>query len=142
MFCQLHVHTLSALLAFTSHVRMNAMLCNHLIRIFKTVTHHDSSAAPSAPIELKADRIRTTSVLLSWVAPQQLNGTITGYQVGLTPRGGDERLLDVEETTSTELTPLKLHTEYTIRVRAKTADYGEYSVPITVRTLDDGKWNM
>eukprot|EP00731_Ephydatia_muelleri_P013279 Em0007g589a len=93
--------------------------------------------APSAPIGLKADRICSTSVLLSWVAPQRLNGTIRGYQVSFTTQGEPECLLDVEETTSTELTSLKPHTEYIIRVRAKTADYGDYSIPITLCTSGD-----
>ena len=97
------------------------------------------TAAPSAPIGLKADRICSTSVLLSWVAPQRLNGTIRGYQVSFTTQGKPECLLDVEETTSTELTSLKPHTEYIIRVRAKTADYGDYSIPITLCTSGDGE---
>ena len=87
-----------------------------------------------------ADYIKLTSMTISWQPPRDPNGIITGYQVSYTPHGESEYLHDVVgDTTSTELTSLKPHTEYSIRVRAKTVDFGEYSTPITVSTLDDGE---
>ena len=77
---------------------------------------------------------------ISWRSPHDVNGIIRGYQVSYTPHGESECLHNVTgNTTSTELTGLRPHTEYTIRVRAKTVDYGEYSTPITAKTLDAGK---
>ena len=76
---------------------------------------------------------------ISWKPPHNPNGIIRGYQVSYTPHGESECLHDVGDTTSTELTSLKPHTEHTIRVRAKTVDFGDYSTPITVITLEDGK---
>ena len=77
---------------------------------------------------------------ISWQPPHDPNGIIRGYQVSYTPHCENECLQDVVgDTTSTELTSLKPYTEYTIRVRAKTVDFGEYSTPITVSTLEDGE---
>ena len=77
---------------------------------------------------------------ISWQPPHDPNGIIRGYQLSYTPHGESECLHDVVgEATSTELTFLKPHTEYTICVRAKTVDLGDYSTPITVHTLEDGE---
>ena len=77
---------------------------------------------------------------ISWQPPHDVNGIIRGYQISYTPHGENECLHDVVgDTTSTELTFLNPHTEYTIRVRAKTVDFGDYSTPITVSTLDEGE---
>ena len=93
-----------------------------------------------SPIGLKADETKSTSMTISWQPPHDVNGIIRGYQVSYISRGESECLHDiVENTTSTKLTSLKPHTEYTIRVRAKTADFGYYSTPITVSTLEEGE---
>ena len=77
---------------------------------------------------------------ISWQPPQDVNCIITGYQVKYTPHGESECLHDVvRDTTSTELTNLKPHTNYTIGVRAKTVDFGDYSTTITVNTPEDGE---
>ena len=99
-----------------------------------------SYLAPSSPTGLMALDIKTTSMTISWQPPHHLNGIIRGYQVSYTPHGESECLHDVVgDTTSTELTSLKPHTEYTICVRAKTVDFGDYSTLITVNTLEDGQ---
>ena len=74
---------------------------------------------------------------ISWQPPHDVNGII---RVSYTPHGESECLHDIAgNTTSTELTGLRPHTEYTIRVRAKTVDHGEYSTSITASTLEDGE---
>ena len=89
---------------------------------------------------LKADSIKNKSVTISWQPPCDGNGIVRGYQVSYTPHGKSGCLYDVVgDTTSTELTCLKPYTTYTIRVRAKTVDYGDYSDPIIVKTHEDGK---
>ena len=94
---------------------------------------------PSAPYEVIVDNIRTTSMIVSWQTPHEANG-ITGYQVSYTSHGESECILDVAVgITSTELTSLVPHTEYTIRVRAKTVAFGEYSIPTTAKTRVDGE---
>ena len=97
------------------------------------------------PIGLKADNIKATSMTVSWQPLHDVydvKGIIRGYQVSYTTHGESECLQDIAgNTTSTELTGLRPHTEYTIRVRAKTVDYGEYSTPITASTLEGGELN-
>ena len=84
--------------------------------------------------------MKSTSMTISWKPPHRPNGIIRGYQLSYTSHGESECLHDVVgDTTSTELTSLKPHTKYTIRVRAKTVDFGGYSTPITVSTLEDGE---
>ena len=75
---------------------------------------------------------------ISWQPPHDVNGIVRGYQVSYTPHGEKECLYDVVgDTTSTELTSLKPHTEGTILVRVKTMDFGDYSFPIIVSTLKE-----
>ena len=119
--------------------------------LYCIVAHSDSSSpsfgpkaypssVPSLPIGLKADSIKATSMTVSWKPPHDVKDIIRGYQVSYTPHGESKCLHDIAgNTTSTELIGLRPHTEYTIRVRAKTVDYGEYSTPITARTLEDGE---
>ena len=97
--------------------------------------------APSAPIGLRADRIGTMSMLISWLEPHRLNGIIKGYEVSLTSPDGRIAVDVAGETTSTELTSLRPHTKYTISVRAKTVEFGDYSTPVIISTLDDGEYN-
>ena len=98
------------------------------------------SSVPSPPIGLKADNIKATSMTISWQPPHDVEDIIRGYQVSYTPHGESEYLHDIAgNTTSTELTGLRPHTEYTIRVRAKTVDYGEYSIPSIASTLEEGE---
>ena len=107
-------------------------MCNSFI------PHH---VVPSPPIGRKADNIKATSMTISWQPPHDANGIIRGYQVSYAPHGESEYFHDIAgNTTSTELTGLRPHTEYSIRVRATTVDYGEYSTPITARTLEDGEF--
>ena len=45
--------------------------------------------------------------------------------------GGSEQLHEVQDTTSTDLISLEPHTEYTVRVRAKTVHFGDYSITVS-----------
>ena len=94
----------------------------------------------SPPLEVKILNITSTSMTISWQPPRDPNGVIRGYLVSFTPRGERKCLQDVVgDTTNAELTSLKPHTEYTIRVRAKTVKLGQYSTTITANTNEDGK---
>ena len=94
----------------------------------------------SPPLEVKIQNITSTSMTISWQPPHDPNDIIRGYQVSYTPHGKSESLHDViGNTISADLTSLKPHTEYAIRVRAKTVTLGQYSTPIIVNTHEDGK---
>ena len=95
---------------------------------------------PSPPTGLKADNVKTRSMTISWQPPHDVNGIIKGYQVSYTPRGESEHYQDVDkDTTTTELSGLKPHMKYSLRVRAKTVDFGDYSPSIIATTLKDGE---
>ena len=95
---------------------------------------------PSAPVEVVADKIRPTSMTVSWLPPRDVNCIISNYQVSCTPLGESGSIYDIAgDITSTELTSLKPHTKYTIRVRARTVEFGDYSIPITETTRQDGE---
>ena len=77
---------------------------------------------------------------ISWQPTHDIKDIISGYQVSYTPCGKSGILHDVTgNTTSIELTALKPNTEYTIHVRAKTVDFGDYSASIKADTLEDGE---
>ena len=95
-------------------------------------------AIPASPNELKVDGASSTSLVISWQPPYDADGVIREYQVSYTANGGSEQFHEVQDTTSTELTSLEPHTEYTIRVRAKMGNFGDYSIPITVLTPEAG----
>ena len=76
---------------------------------------------------------------VSWHPPHNVNDIISNYQVSYTPHGESEGIFDIAGDTSTELTYLKPHTKYTIRVRARTVEFGDYSIPITETTRQDGE---
>ena len=80
---------------------------------------------------------------VSWQPPRDVNGTISNYQVSCTPLGESEGINDIAgDIISTELTSLKPHTKYTIRVRARTVEFGDYSIPITETTRQDShEWH-
>ena len=103
------------------------------------LTFFKSLEIPSPPIGLKVDSVNSTSISISWQPPYDAKCIITEYQVSYTMHGGSEQLLKVQDTTSTDLISLEPHTEYTIRVRAKEVDFGDYSNPITIHTLETGK---
>ena len=90
------------------------------------------------------DTIKATSVMITWQPPHDVEGIISGYQVSYMPHGESDFFHDITgNITITELTRLRPHTEYTIRVRAKSSKkYGEYSTPITAFSLEDGEWNI
>ena len=96
-------------------------------------------AIPASPIELKVDGASSTSLAISWQPPYDADGVIREYQVSYTANGGSEQFREVQDTTSTELTSLEPHTQYTIRVRAKMGNFGDFSSPITIQTPTTGK---
>ena len=116
--------------------------CIEFIILVIDLSSDSFSLVPLPPTDLKAVKMKTKSITVSWV-PRGTHMYITSYQVSITPHDGSEHLHDVAGNTSTtELTSLTPRTEYTIRVRAKSeAGCGDYSEPIVVTTPEDGKPN-
>ena len=114
------------------------VFCNYLYISGQTIYSLPFPVIPS-PIELRVVGTSSTTVAISWQPPYNADGVIKEYQVSYTAHGGSEHLHDVQDTTSTELTSLEPHTEYTVRVRAKMRNFGDYCTPITIQTPKTGK---
>ena len=85
----------------------------------------------------------STSLLVTWdhPLPPDRNGVITGYTV-LRRAGNAMSTTELfSNDTSQLLAGLVPFTEYNISVAGNTsAGQGEFSVPYTVRTLNDSEW--
>eukprot|EP00117_Sycon_ciliatum_P002912 scpid68044/ scgid7932/ Down syndrome cell adhesion molecule; CHD2 len=97
-----------------------------------------------AAVPLTGPSIQTTmalsssSIYVNWstLTQQQLNGVLQGYQVQFTDDAGQVRAAELKATeTSTLLSNLRVFTEYSMSVRAKTsAGYGPYGIAAKQRT--------
>ena len=102
-----------------------------------------SHAVPGVPQSVNVISPSSTSLMVTWghpLAPNR-NGVITGYTV-LRRVGNEMNTLELfSNDTSQLLEGLVPFTEYTISVAGNTsAGQGEFSVPFTVRTLNDSEW--
>ena len=98
---------------------------------------------PGVPQSVNGTSPSSTSLLVTWDHPLPLdrNGVITGYTV-LSWAGNEMNMTELfSNDTSQLLEGLVPFTEYNISVAGNTsAGQGEFSVPFTVRTLNDSKW--
>ena len=88
-------------------------------------------------------RPSSTSLLVTWdhpLAPDR-NGVITGYTV-IRQKGSEINMTELfSNATSHVLVGLVPFTEYNITVAGNTsAGRGEFTKPVTVRTLNDSEW--
>ena len=98
---------------------------------------------PGVPQSVSVTSPSSTSLLVTWdhPLPPDRNGVITGYTV-LSRAGNEMNTTELfSNDTSHLLAGLVPFTEYTITVAGNTsAGQGEFSVPFTVRTLNDSEW--
>ena len=92
------------------------------------------SDIPSPPTGLKADRVSSTFVDISWQPPDPEKDSIIEYQVSYTMHGGSQQLQEDNDAKKTHLTSLEPDTNYTVKVRAKITKFGDYSFPISFHT--------
>ena len=98
---------------------------------------------PGVPQSVSVTSPSSTSLLVTWdhPLPPDRNGVITGYTV-LRHAGSEMNTTELfSNDTSQLLAGLVPFTEYNISVAGNTnAGQGEFSVPYTVRTLNDSEW--
>ena len=93
-------------------------------------------AVPSgAPTRLMTFSIDSTSVLVSWHAPdadEYSNGLLRQYYAEITDDSSGERSFHVSDNTHLLLDSLRPGHQYTFRVAAYTTEKGLFSEPISI----------
>lgn len=98
------------------------------------------TAPSSAPENLKAVAIMSTSISLTWTPPPEgtHNGMIRHYTVNITEDDSERELVFYSPTTSLMVSSLHPYYTYHCRVSAITVEYGPYTDILTVTTREDG----
>lgn len=95
---------------------------------------------PSPPLNLRAVPSSTTSVRVSWVAPEHPYGDVLGYKVYYYGSAIDEEQELSVTGTDTTLIDLKKYHEYSVRVAAVNANgVGISTDEVMARTFSDCK---
>ena len=101
---------------------------------------HCYSSAPSAPLNVMARNVSSTSILVIWMPPMASNGIIRSYRVEYTRLNGTS-LTDERNTTKTTavIEMLDKYTTYTVQVFATTVAEGNGSERVIVTTDEDSE---
>jgi len=106
------------------------------------------SGPSAAPQNVRGQNSSSRSILVTWdeVPADQRNGIITGYTItyhSQTENDNGNVSVDANDPRQKNLTNLKEYVNYSIAVFASTVKgNGPASVPIVVRTDQDGKFSM
>ncbi|XP_064415725.1 tyrosine-protein kinase receptor Tie-1 [Latimeria chalumnae] len=99
------------------------------------------SKGPSQPRDLQVKPLSHTAVRLKWQPPLDPNGGVTKYVIEYQPVGaaGEQQWVDIDDGNQTAkvVTSLNASTTYQFRVRASSKVHGEWSLPVSVATLED-----
>ena len=94
------------------------------------------------PLDFVVTIISSTSGYLTWSPPnyEEQNGVIIMYVINVTVQETGEHFQLTSNTTSLEVTNLKPYRTYVCIIAAATSvGLGPFSIPVTVRTPEDGK---
>ncbi len=104
------------------------------------IFHLFTTTAPSSPQNLTLQVASNTTILVSWLPPEDENGIIIEYRIHVKEQGvnSSERVVNVSGGATSKLVNLlKPYTNYTFRMRARTsAGYGNFGVTETARTYE------
>jgi len=92
--------------------------------------------APSAPENVTANSLSSTSIAISWLPPSISNGIVRSYRVAFTT--GDDVNNTITTNTSVIITMLERFTIYQIQVFVITVVEGNGSEIVMVTTDEDG----
>ena len=96
--------------------------------------------APSPPVSVNITVVNSTSLLVSWGVPEFPQGEIEFYQVEYSsPCSSTVRMNTTDNSTEALLSGLSPFTEYAVRVRAFTVEFGDFSTNQTRTTAEDGR---
>ena len=98
----------------------------------------DSTAPSGAPTQLQSTLINSTTILLSWNAPnaEYANGILRGYQIEIIDNSTGTQRNYITDNTHLLLNNLQPIHQYTFRVAAHTNGRGPFS-QLTAFTLND-----
>ncbi|KAJ6653842.1 hypothetical protein lerEdw1_008639 [Lerista edwardsae] len=109
---------------------------------FASVNITTNQAAPSAVPTMHLHGSTGSSMSLSWEPPKQPNGIILDYEIKYFEKQGQSDGIANTVTSQknmVRLEGLKSDAAYMVQVRARTvAGYGQYSLPMEFRTVEDG----
>ena len=98
------------------------------------------SSAPSPPVNINVAVVNSTSLSVSWGVPEFPQGQIEFYQVEYSsPCSSTVRMNTSNNITEAVLSGLSPSTEYRVRVRAFTVEFGDFSMNQTTITAEDGR---
>ena len=96
--------------------------------------------APSPPVSVNITVVNSTSLLVSWGVPKFRRGEIEFYQVEYSsPCSSTVGMNTTDNSTEALLSGLSPFTEYAVRVRAFTVEFGDFSTNQTRTTAEDGR---
>ncbi|XP_030072107.1 ephrin type-B receptor 3 isoform X2 [Microcaecilia unicolor] len=108
---------------------------------FASVNITTNQAAPSAVPRMHLHSSTTSSMTLSWAAPERPNGIILDYEIKYFVKGQSEGIANTvtSQKNMVRLEGLRPSTLYMVQIRARTvAGYGSYSLPVEFQTpLED-----
>ena len=99
------------------------------------------SIGPSAPLNITAHNLSSTSILITWQPPVIPNGIVRFYSVEFTEISTNGVVNSIHATnTSVIITMLEKFTTYEVQVFATTITEGDGSDVVTVTTDEDSKF--
>ena len=99
--------------------------------------------APSRPVEVFVLLVNSTSLSVFWGVPATPRGVIEFYQVEYSSNcTATAQMNTSDDSTFTLLTGLSPFAEYSVRVRAFTVEFGNFSSEQRLMTTEDGRWKL
>jgi len=99
--------------------------------------------APSPPVSITVSRVNSTSLYVTWGVPELPRGIIEFYQVDYSSVcSATTRMNTTANSTHTYLSGLSPFTVYTVRVRAFTVEFGNFSVERRRMTSEAGELKL
>ena len=101
-------------------------------------------SAPSAPLNVTAYNVSSTSIMVTWMPPMTPNGIIRSYRVQYNEIGTLDDNFDTTNnmTTSLIIRMLEKFTTYEVQVFATTVEEGNGSEIIIVTTNEDSELHV
>ena len=99
--------------------------------------------APSPPVSITVSLVNSTSLYVTWGVPELPRGIIEFYQVEYSSVcSATTRMNTTANSTHTYLSGLSPFTVYTVRVRAFTVEFGNFSVERRRMTSEAGELKL